>query len=186
MGFREVVRRSGLAPATASSSLKRLTKMGIIGVTLEGKRPVYRLADQDLAEKLVIRPEIKKRLSRLVKLLPRLGQAAAVVRTGIDRPEYKETQVPAALRKFEDWAWSKVPEGVAYEDYWGYHPPSVMALIYAVNKHPRLLQEQLLRREEGNLERMLTELKKIVELERFVQREKARIRSWARAHPPPK
>jgi len=78
MGFREVVRRSGLAPATASSSLKRLTKMGIIGVTLEGKRPVYRLADQDLAEKLVIRPEIKKRLSHLAKLLPRLGQAAAV------------------------------------------------------------------------------------------------------------
>jgi len=173
MRFSEAVRESGLARGTTASCLKRFISMGLMAATMKGKRPVYRLIKPELAEKRILVPEMSKRRARLAKLLPRLDKAIQLVKRDIDRRRYEEKRIPAVLKKFEEWAWSKVPEGMAYEDYWGYHSPSSMALIYALKKYPQLLEEELLQRQGAELEKMMRELKKIREFENIIRRQKA-------------
>lgn len=180
MGFGKAVKESKLARGTVSSCLKRFTRMGFITKTMKGRRPVYQLIDLDLASKRILVPGVQKRAMHLAKQLPRLGKAVQIVKRNVSRLRYEDRRVPAVLRKFEEWAWSKVPEGMSYEEYWGHHPPSLMASIYCLGKYPQLLEEGLFQRHELDLEKMMNALQKIEELEKTITREKAKIRRSAR------
>jgi len=179
MGFGKAVKESKLARGTVSSCLKRFTRMGFITKTMKGKRPIYQLIDPDLASKHILVPAVQKRAMHLAKLLPRLDKAVQIVKRNVSRLGYEDRRVPAVLKKFEEWAWSKVPEGMSYEEYWGHHPPSIMSLAYALKKHPPL-EERIFQSHRVDLEEMLKELKKIEEFEQIIRREKAAIRKSAR------
>jgi hypothetical protein len=175
--FREAVDVTGLARGTASSSLRRFARNHFI-VRSQGKRPIYTLTDQRGAWAYVLTKnlsEIRRRLKELERMRKRVGKSVRHMVRKIDHLGFKDQDTPATLRRFEEWAWSKVPPGMAYEDYWHYHPPSVSALIYALKKHPRLFKEQLVRSEQGDLGSMLQKLRLIEELESTIRREKQKI-----------
>jgi len=157
--------------------LRRFARNRFI-VRSQGKRPIYKLTDQRGAWAYVLAKnlsEIRRRLKELERMRKRVGKSIRGMVRKTDNLRFKDQDTPATLRKFEEWAWSKVPPGMAYEDYWHFHPPSVSALIYALKRHPRLFQEQLLRSEQGDLGSMLQKLRLVEELENTIRSEKKRI-----------
>jgi hypothetical protein len=157
--------------------LRRFARNGFI-VRSRGKRPIYKLTDQRGAWAYVLAKnlsEITRHLKELETMQKRVGKSVRGIVRKIDNLRFKDQDTPAWLRRFEERAWSKVPPGMAYEDYWHFNPPSVSALIYALNRHPRLFKEQLLRSEQGDLVSMLQKLRLVEELESTIRSEKKRI-----------
>ncbi|MBA7504847.1 hypothetical protein ES706_03505 [subsurface metagenome] len=120
MRFNEVVKRSGLARGTVASRLEHFTKAGFISKS-EGKRPVYQLINGKRAFDFY-----DKKMSEMV----------ASVKRDIDRLKFMG--LPRSMRKAEEEMFKGVPEDMAFEDVYGFHPPSTRALLYACKRHPKL------------------------------------------------
>jgi hypothetical protein len=116
--FREAVDVTGLARGTVASGLRRFARNRFI-VRSQGKRPIYKLTDQRGAWAYVLAKnlsEIRGRLKELERMRKRVGKSIRGMVRKTDNLRLKDQDTPATLRKFEEWAWSKVPPGMAYED----------------------------------------------------------------------
>lgn len=121
-GFQEVVKEAGLARGTVSSCLKRLIRSGLVSKT-NGKRPTYRLVDERSALGYV-----ENKIHENVKIVVR------------DIARFRYRGLPPILAQIEEHMFKSVPNGVAFEDYYGFHPPSVDFLIYTMKEYPNLMK----------------------------------------------
>ena len=171
-------RNKRLSKTTVATCLKRFVKLGFLEATKKGREKLYRIKDRaalvyhilgEIGDFRVVESlfwkTVKGKINGAFRAfwMALLQEEVKKAFRKIDTLKLSRRDI-RFIELYEDYLFSKVPEGVSFEDYYmwegeTFHPPSVWLLFYMIHKYPdiqRLCFEGEINTEKPVLEGVFT------------------------------